>query len=314
MTNYKLHEDCKQLSWTVYQDEKPKNINGWKYKKSIQNSNGFYAEVYEKDGKAIFAIRGTDTARGNKEKTKDLYSDAQMGLAHLPYQIKSAEKAYTNLIQQYGKENIITTGHSLGGSQGVILGTKYGGETVTFGAYGVKYITGLEINHTDNITNYGNAQDGVFVMNIDSQIGKTIVLNSDGEGNALHKGYKIRTNAEPHKLENFGDLSKGVEYKKEEFDNTDTPLFKTGVEYLDYDDSVFDLKNRVLYKGEINPLDLDKDSHLYDLYMEQWIDKSPMPTKAEVDKRTRIGELIYVEEYTRSDGTKVSGYYRACPR
>ena len=36
-----------------------------------------------------------------------------------------------------------------------------------------------------------------------------------------------------------------------------------------------------------------------------------MPTKAELDKRTRIGELIYVEEYTRSDGTKVSGYYRA---
>ena len=66
MTNYKLHVDCKQLSWAVYQDEKPKNINGWKYKKSIQNSNGFYAEVYEKDGKAIFAIRGTDTARGNK--------------------------------------------------------------------------------------------------------------------------------------------------------------------------------------------------------------------------------------------------------
>ena len=39
-----------------------------------------------------------------------------------------------------------------------------------------------------------------------------------------------------------------------------------------------------------------------------------IPTKADVDKRTRIGELIYVEEYTRSDGTKVSGYYRACPR
>ena len=39
-----------------------------------------------------------------------------------------------------------------------------------------------------------------------------------------------------------------------------------------------------------------------------------MPTKADVDKRTRISELISVEEYTRSDGTKVSGYYRAYPR
>lgn len=48
--------------------------------------------------------------------------------------------------------------------------------------------------------------------------------------------------------------------------------------------------------------------------MDQWIDRKPMPSKEELDKRTRIGELIYVEDYTRSDGTKVSGYYRAYPR
>ena len=53
---------------------------------------------------------------------------------------------------------------------------------------------------------------------------------------------------------------------------------------------------------------------LYNLFIENMIDRKPMPTKKELDKRTRIGELIYVEEYTRSDGTKVSGYYRAYPR
>lgn len=52
----------------------------------------------------------------------------------------------------------------------------------------------------------------------------------------------------------------------------------------------------------------------YKHYTSTWKDISMMPTKADVDKRTRIGELIYVEEYTRSDGTKVSGYYRAYPR
>ena len=314
MTNYKLHEDCKKLSWAVYQDEKPKNINGWQYKKSIQDSNGFYAEVYEKNGKAIFAIRGTDTDRGKTEKITDLYNDVQIGLLNLPIQMKSAEKTYKQLIRQYGKENVITTGHSLGGSISTILGTKYGGETVTFSAYGVKNIIGLEKNYTNNITNYGNAQDGIFVMNIDSQIGKTIVLETNVKGGSLGKGYKLRKNIAPHYIENYGDLSKGVEYKKEEFDNTDTPFFKTGIEYFDYDDSVFDINNRVLYDGEITPSELDKNSPLYDLYMDQWIDKKPMPTKAEVDKRTRIGELIYVKEYTRSDGTKVSGYYRACPK
>lgn len=312
MTNYRLHEDCKKLSWAVYQDEKPKNINGWQYKKSIQDSNGFYSEVYEKDGKVVFAIRGTDTKRGFNELRKDANSDSQMGWTCFPEQARSAEKAYIQLIQQYGKNNVITTGHSLGGSLSAILGTKYGGETITFGAYGVKYVAGLEINHTDNITNYGNAQDMIFASNIDSLIGRTIVLNPNGEGNAFKKGDFSMTGFKAHQLENLGDLSQGIEYKKEEFDNTDTPLFKTGIEYVDYDDSVFDLNNRVLYGGELKLEDMD--DRLLNLYLDQMYDQDRLPTKAELDKRTRIGELIYVEEYTRSDGTKVSGYYRAYPR
>ena len=90
-----------------------------------------------------------------------------------------------------------------------------------------------------------------------------------------------------------------------------------GIEYNDYrynPEEVFDTKNRVLYRGEVNPEDLEAGTPLYDLYLEQWLGDKPMPTKKELDKRTRIGELIYVEEYTRSDGTKVSGYYRAYPK
>lgn len=29
-----------------------------------------------------------------------------------------------------------------------------------------------------------------------------------------------------------------------------------------------------------------------------------------MNKKIRAGELIYVDNYTRSDGTKVNGYYR----
>ena len=39
-----------------------------------------------------------------------------------------------------------------------------------------------------------------------------------------------------------------------------------------------------------------------------------LPKKSELDKRVRLGELIYVENYVHSDGTKVSGYYRAYPK
>ncbi len=34
----------------------------------------------------------------------------------------------------------------------------------------------------------------------------------------------------------------------------------------------------------------------------------------DMERRVRFGELIYVENYTRSDGTKVSGYYRKYPK
>lgn len=49
-------------------------------------------------------------------------------------------------------------------------------------------------------------------------------------------------------------------------------------------------------------------------YIKQYLEKPEMPTKTELNKRVHIGNLIYIEEYTRSDGTKVSGYYRAYPQ
>ncbi|MBR6127981.1 hypothetical protein IKQ21_09885 [bacterium] len=35
-----------------------------------------------------------------------------------------------------------------------------------------------------------------------------------------------------------------------------------------------------------------------------------MPSKAELQARVFVGDLIYVNNYTRADGTKVNGYYR----
>lgn len=319
MTNYKLHEDCKILSKKIYPENRQQHSNGWIYRETYHNHrNGFYSEIYSKDNKYIMIIRGTELKSGFNQGKKDVISDVEMGLQLLPRQMKDAEKAYLSAVRKYGKENVILTGHSLGGSEAQILGAKYGVETVTFAAYGTKYLSGMEINYTDNITNYGNAQDGVYVMNIDGQLGKTVILNAIGfENGTFKEEYKIHDPRTPHDIDNFGDLSKGIEYNKEVFEDEYTPLFKMGIEYNDYNydlDEIFDTKNRVLYRGEINPDDLEVGTPLFDLYIDNMIDKNSMPTKKEVDKRTRIGELIYVEDYTRSDGTKVSGYYRAYPR
>ncbi len=36
-------------------------------------------------------------------------------------------------------------------------------------------------------------------------------------------------------------------------------------------------------------------------------------TVENLDKRVKSGDLIYVDDYTRADGTKINGYYRRKP-
>ena len=69
------------------------------------------------------------------------------------------------------------------------------------------------------------------------------------EGDTFKKGYKYH-GLNPHNLENFGDLSNCIEYKKEIFEDDRAPVFKIGAEYNDYNpDEKIKKKNRVLYKG-----------------------------------------------------------------
>ena len=317
MTNYQLHNDCKNLAQRAYPENRHLDTNGWKEKGAfINDKSGFYADVYEKGVKAMFVIRGTDLKSGVKEFSKDAFSDVEMAYVYLPEQMKDAGRAYLEVVKKYGKENVVLTGHSLGASEAQILGAKYGAETITFAAYGTKSLRGVEVNYTKNITNYGNAEDGIFVKNIDNQIGKTMVLNGKGVKNGIFKkGYSLHNFLPSHSIESYGDLSKGKEYKKDAYFETKDPLFKLQIEHNEYiPDEILKTKNRVLHQGEINLNDLKKGTPLFDLYIQNIISNKPMPTKAELDKRVRIGELIYVNEYVRSDGTKVSGYYRSYPR
>lgn len=316
MKNLELHNDCKLLSAYVYKKNKCKEINNWKCLNSCYSKNGFYCEIYKKENDLIIVFKGTDKDYGKLETVKDLYSDICMGCHLLPNQLKNARRVYNDYRRIYPNANIFFTGHSLGGSIAQALGAETGVKTITFSAYGIGHTYSPTFKYTNNIINYGNAQDAIFVSNIDAQLGKTIILNANTNSNSVIRERKPHyfNNLNPHYIENLGDLSKGIEYKRAVFENDNIPLFKLGIEYNDYNlEEIFDTKNRVLYRGEINPNDLEVGTSLYNLYIDNIISKTPMPTKKELDKRTRIGELIYVDDYIRSDGTKVSGYYRAYP-
>jgi len=81
---------------------------------------------------------------------------------------------------------------------------------------------------------------------------------------------------------------------------------------------LFNPKNRVFYENEFRPADAVKGSNdeqsIGEMFRQYYDNGYKLPSKEALDARVRTGELVFVHEYTRADGTKVSGYYRAYPR
>lgn len=316
--DYKKHEELKNLCIAVYNNKNTANINGWKYLKcASDNTTGFFCEIYKKNKNYALVIRGTDTNKGAYELNNDLYSDIQMYKKKIPLQLISARKVYNDLRKNLKLDESITiTGHSLGGSLAEILGTETGEETISFNALGVNNLKYINKKYENNIINYGSVHDLVYTYNIDNHIGKTIILNnSNNQTDILVKSQKEKEKPciKFHKLEMLGDLSKGIEYSEEKYKTQKSPLFQLSAEYNNYDENIFELKNRVLYNNELSKN--EKDEKLINTYIKQFLENNKkMPTKEDLDKKVFIGNLIYVDSYTRRDGTVVSGYYRAYPR
>lgn len=79
----------------------------------------------------------------------------------------------------------------------------------------------------------------------------------------------------------------------------------------------FSPKNRVFYENELNPININKSSpdakYISEFYRQYLSQDRQLPAKTDLDKRVQTGELVYVHSYTKMDGTKVSGYFRAYP-
>jgi hypothetical protein len=106
---------------------------GWNTDTELSNRN---RQVYHhpESNKAIVAYRGTSL--NSKSKWGDLGSDALLaiGLKGLSSRFKNAKKVAQATADKYGQDNVVLTGHSLGGSQALYANSKLGLETHGYNA------------------------------------------------------------------------------------------------------------------------------------------------------------------------------------
>lgn len=282
----------------VYEDNKDEIPDGWKLIKEESSINGFHGEAYEKDGKVIIAFRGTE-----KTKLNDWWADSQMVRRKVPNQAKSALNFYyevEKLCKDKGinKKDIMITGHSLGGSNGEIVGSVTGIKTITFNSYGVKDIAkkyiAINLDDVDCVTNYGNAKDLVFRSKMDNHIGKTYVIDK----NRIHNFIRPK---KFHSIEDMGDTREGVLYRPQ------TKKSESGIKNKD--------PNRIIVMEDLMEHVRNKDTHFNDddlKYLSQQRDRGNVMWQKDVDRKVSSGE-VYVHAYTRGDGTHVRDYYRSRP-
>ena len=306
MTEEILIKDLQQLAGHAYkkQFQIPKSwIEIDDYNERV---TGLYVSTFIKNDNIVISFRGTD-----KNSKRDILNDIIMASNMLPPQIISAQKYYDKIKNKFPDKEIILTGHSLGGSLAQIIGSQTGDKTVTFSAYGTGSFVNSQIKTDKNITNYGNIEDPIFTANIKNQIGKTMIISDNFPNNSkcqISKGLNnIKYNPEKHYLENIGNLNKGVEYKGQKLPIENNLLIKINIEKninaRDID------KKRVITREEIAKMSKDEFER-NENFINQQLKLGNIMSKAQADEKIKTGDLIWVNSYTRDDGTKVCGYYR----
>lgn len=122
-------KDYLDLSTEAYDnglETSQQSTEGWNIIGQSQNDQTGYAAVaYQApDGSIVIAHRGTDGL-------KDLGSDLSIGRQNLPAQFDDADNFTQEIMSEFGDE-VVHTGHSLGGGLAQLVGHKYGTESIAF--------------------------------------------------------------------------------------------------------------------------------------------------------------------------------------
>lgn len=307
--NLTFDNEMKALSLGVYKENKNSIPKDWvRFSERDNESTGFHAETFYKKGTVVISFRGTDDY-------KDLFENdfLQMGRNKLPNQYVDAINYYNEIQKTFPSSKIVFTGHSLGGSLAQLMGNLTGNETVTFNAYGVGNLLNGNINYENskNIRNYGNINDLVFMMNFDNQLGHTQVINSSFDDDFyLTKGYNGSYpqgghDLVHHKIEHMGNLENSASYVSPE--EIESMILFGGVN-LDIDLRNLDTE-RIITNEEIKQMSNEEFSQ-NENFINQQLMAGNIMTEMQAKEQLEAGNLIWVNSYTRADGTEVKGYYR----
>lgn len=166
--------------------------------------------VNPRDGKLYISFRGTDTS-SLKNAVKDLGTDVALALGGLHHtdRWREDEQLLARAIKQFGKENVVLTGHSLGAKLGSDLAHKYGVEAHVFNV-GSSPIDALnELNPTKQIQELANKRAGRGSKVYHYNTAKDPISISDSLAQHLSSNpdnlviVKQKPHISPHNLDNF---------------------------------------------------------------------------------------------------------------
>ena len=184
--------DYMKLTHAAYEtdNEKRLQIGGWNLDKELSNRD---KAVYQKDGEVHIAYRGSDFSFKDKLKSAgDVLADIGIARGHEQDSIRQKEMArQTDAVwDKYKTQNISMSGHSLGGTTGILNAMRYSNDSRFKGM--TAYNPGLSPFMGKNLKDYVSNEKIRYIVKGGDPVSNSILkeANNVKNGTFLMRGMK----------------------------------------------------------------------------------------------------------------------------